>query len=132
MAKSNLNMFTCSGNLTRDAEVHEFPNGGKVCNFSVAINDSFGNNGEGRTLFMNCAVYGKRAESNLPTYLTKGIEVIVTGRLVPNEYTNKEGTQVRDVRLNVSDLYFVGSRQSGDSAPVAVEPQDLDTEGIPF
>jgi len=72
-----MNKYIFNGNLGRDAEVKTTQSGKVVCSFSVAVQDGYGDNQ--RTKWVKCSLFGKRAEGNLPQYLTSGTKVLVTG-----------------------------------------------------
>lgn len=88
-------VLTISGNLTADAEVKILSSGKTVCNFTVAVNHGSGEHK--KTTYVDCGVWGKRAESTLPQYLLKGTKVIVTGAPETRAYTPKDGGEPRGV-----------------------------------
>ena len=76
---SSLNKVQIIGNMTRDAEVKETPNGNKVANFSVATSrfwkDAGGEKQE-ETEFHNITAWGKLAEI-VESYTEKGKKVYI-------------------------------------------------------
>lgn len=99
------------GRLTRDPEVRNVQSGGEqvaVANFALACDRD---RGEG-TDFYDVVVWRKQAE-NVGKYLTKGREVLVTGRFQKRTYTAKtpEGAEYpRDVwELHADKVQFLGS-----------------------
>ena len=78
-------IITLVGNLTADPELRFTPSGAPVANFTVASTprtfDRTSNEWkDGDAMFLNCAVWRQAAE-NVAESLTKGMRVIVTGRL---------------------------------------------------
>lgn len=57
------NVFSFTGTVGRDAEVRHLPSGQAVLNVTVANNIGFGE--KQQTLWIRCAVWGKRAEGQL-------------------------------------------------------------------
>ena len=72
-----MNVFTFSGNLGKDAQLKSTQAGSNVLQFSVAVKSGYGD--KEKTNWIACVVFGKRAEVNLVSYLTKGQQVVVTG-----------------------------------------------------
>ena len=71
----------------------------------------FKRDGEPDADFFNCTSFGKQAEF-VERYLKKGTKVVVSGRLQNNNYTNKEGQKVYDVRIMVEDIEFAESKNA--------------------
>lgn len=80
---ANQNQVNITGRLGQDAEFKSFNNGGGVCNFSVAVSETWldKNSGERqeKTEWIPVAMFSKGAEK-LTQYLTKGTQVRVTGK----------------------------------------------------
>ncbi len=80
---ANQNQVNITGRLGQDAEFKSFNNGGGVCNFSVAVSETWldKNSGERqeKTEWIPVAMFSKGAEK-LAQYLTKGTQVRVTGK----------------------------------------------------
>lgn len=107
----SVNNCTFSGNIGKDAEVRD-AGGNKVANFSIAVN---GFKKTDPPMWVNCAIWGKRAEGGLINYLVKGQTVVVVGELKVRTY-EANGKNGHSVELNVSSLELVGSRDDGKSA----------------
>lgn len=97
-----MNVFSATGNLGQDCRKGE-GGGTSVVNFSVAVKSGFGD--RAKTMWIDCALWGKQAESKLPDYLTKGQQVAVSGELSTEE---KDGKAYLKLRCNSVDL--VGSK----------------------
>lgn len=126
-----MNSISISGNLGRDAEVRHLPNGDPVCGFSVA--DSQGR--DKPSLWWNCALFGKRAESLAP-YLTKGQTVTVIGNVTEREYTDKEGNKRKVQEVRVNDIALQGGKKdAAQSQPARQQystPDHFVSDDIPF
>jgi single-strand DNA-binding protein len=116
-----MNIFSFTGNLGKDCRVGKAGNS-TVCNFTVAVKSGFGNNEQ--TLWVDCALWGKQAESKLPEYLLKGQSVAVSGELGSREHEGKTY-----LTCNVNGIDLTGSKnaaqspQSPQSAPAQQPPQ---------
>ena len=116
------NVFSCAGSLGRDAELKTV-GAGSVLNFAVANSIGFGD--KKVTLWLDCALWGKRGES-VAQYLKKGQSVFVSGELTTREYQAKDGTLKTVLALNVNVVDLLGGKKDGQSqqynqapAPVA-------------
>lgn len=88
-------IITVIGNLTGDPELRFTQSGAAVANFTVASTprtfDRQANEWkDGDTLFLRCSIWREAAE-NVAESLTKGMRVIVQGRLVQRSYETREG-----------------------------------------
>ena len=100
--------ITVIGNLTADPELRFTPSGAAVCNFTVAstnrVLDRATNEWkDGDTVFLRCNVWRQYAE-NVAESLTRGMRVMVTGRLKVRQYETREGGKGdrKSTRLNSS------------------------------
>jgi len=101
-------IITVVGNLTADPELRFTPSGAPVANFTVASTprmfDRQSNEWkDGDALFLNCAVWRQAAE-NVAESLTKGMRVIVQGRLRQRSYETREGEKRTVVELEVEEI----------------------------
>lgn len=110
-----MNLLALTGNLGQDCKTNNV-NGTAVCNFSVAMKAGFGD--KAQTIWIDCALWGKQAESRLPEFLTKGQQVAVTGELSTREH---EGKTYLQLRCNSVDL--IGKKDDASPAPSQPSPQ---------
>lgn len=87
--------ITVVGNLVADPELRFTPTGLAVANFRIAstprvYNRESGQWEDGEALFLTCNVWREAAE-NVAESLSKGMRVIVNGRLKQRSYQNREG-----------------------------------------
>lgn len=109
-----------TGNLTRDPELRNTPNGASVCSFSVAVNRVYrDSNGEQKedVSFIDCSAWGKLGEM-ISQYAKKGTGVLVSGRLDQRSWEDKTTGQKRSrVEIVVEDFNFTGAgRENGGSS----------------
>jgi single-strand DNA-binding protein len=109
------NVFSFTGTIGRDAEVRYTPAGMAVLSVTVANNVGFGD--KQQTLWVRVALFGKRAEGQLATYLKKGQQVFVSGELTQNEYKANDGTTKTSLELNANIIDLVGKRNEPSQAP---------------
>lgn len=98
------------GNLGKDPEVTELENGGKMARFSVATNETY-RNGDGEkvtdTQWHQVVAWGKIADI-AESYLNKGKEVAVEGKLVHRQYDTAEGERKYVTEVRCSELLLLG------------------------
>ncbi|HTE22414.1 MAG TPA: single-stranded DNA-binding protein [Candidatus Limnocylindria bacterium] len=110
MARS-FNQVILMGNLTRDPELRQTPNGTSVCSFGLALNRSYkGQNGEWQeaTDFIEIIAWGPLGE-RVAQYLSKGRPCLVNGRLQSSSWEDKEtGKKRSKVEVVAQDVTFLG------------------------
>ena len=95
-----MNLAILTGNLGRDPEIRTH-NGDNILNFAIGV--ATGTRDKPETMWVACALSGKRATSLQP-YLFKGSRVTVSGPLRLEEYQAKDGTTKSRLRLSVDQL----------------------------
>jgi len=101
-------VITVIGNLTNDPELRFTPSGAAVASFTVAstprtLDRESGQWKDGDPLFLRCSVWRQYAE-NVAESLTKGMQVLVQGRLKQRSYETREGEKRTVVELDVDDV----------------------------
>jgi single-strand DNA-binding protein len=115
MARS-LNQVTLMGNLTRDPELRQTPNGQNVTSFSLALNRAYKDaSGEWQevTDYIDIVCWGPLAE-RVAQYLSKGRRCLVQGRLQSRSW-EQDGQKRNKVEVLANDVTFLDSRGAGDS-----------------
>jgi len=101
-------VITVVGNLTDDPELRFTPSGAAVANFTVAstprtLDRQTNEWKDGDALFLRCSIWRQAAE-NVAESLTRGMRVIVSGRLRQRSYETKEGEKRTVVELDVEEI----------------------------
>ena len=101
-------VITVVGNLTDDPELRFTPSGAAVASFTVASTprtfDRATNEWkDGDALFLRCSIWRQAAE-NVAESLTKGMRVVVQGRLRQRSYETREGEKRTVVELDVEEV----------------------------
>mgnify|MGYP003345175672 FL=1 len=99
------NTITLVGNLTRDPELRFTTGGRGQASFGLAVSRRYQQNGEWQeqTSYFNIVAWGQMGENAAAT-LTKGMRVLVTGRLEQREYTTREGDKRTAVEINADEI----------------------------
>ncbi len=97
-----------TGNLTADPELRFTPSGAPVANFTIASTprtfDKARNEWvDGDPIFLGCSVWRQAAE-NVAESLTKGMRVIVQGRLKSRSYETREGEKRTVLEIDVEEV----------------------------
>lgn len=116
MARS-VNQVILLGNLTRDPELRQTPNGQSVVSFSLALNRAYKDqSGEWQeaTDYIDVVAWGPLAE-RVSQYLTKGRRALVQGRLQSRSW-EQDGQKRSKVEVLANDVTFLDGRGEGDGA----------------
>jgi single-strand DNA-binding protein len=120
-----LNHINIMGRLTANPELKALNSGIKVASFRIACDRDYSSNGEKASDFIDCVAWRSTAEF-LCRNFTKGMPILVSGRLQSRDYTDREGNKRKAVEINVADLYFCGGdRKTAAAAPAAPALVDL-------
>ncbi len=107
MAAGDTNI-TVIGNMVADPELRFTPSGAAVASFRIASTPRFFDKQanewrDGDSLFLTCNVWRQYAE-NVAESLSKGMRVIVTGRLKQRSYETREGEKRTVFEVEVDDV----------------------------
>jgi single-strand DNA-binding protein len=107
MAAGDTNL-TMIGNLVNDPELRFTPSGAAVAKFTVASTPRYLDKNtnewkDGDSLFLNCQIWRQAAE-NVAESLTRGMRVIVSGRLKQRSYETKEGEKRTVFEVEVDEV----------------------------
>jgi single-strand DNA-binding protein len=100
--------LTITGNLTADPELRFTDTGTAVAAFTVAASrrvydQATGQWQDGDTLYLRCSAWRNLADHTAES-LTKGMRVIVTGRLKQRQYETTEGDKRTVYEIDVDDV----------------------------
>ncbi len=141
------------GNLSRDVELKYLPSGTAIGQFGIATNRTYKdtNTGENKqeVMFIDVKVFGRSAEV-ANQYLRKGSKALVEGRLVLEQWVDKNGYKRSKHVVIAEKVQFMDSKSqnsggefNGYKAQSAPKPQmqqtqqnipsiDIDESEIPF
>ena len=96
-----MNHITIHGNVGSEPELRYSQSGMALVEFSVA--DTYGKDDKKKTTWHNVVAFGSMAE-NFAASATKGNSVIVSGRYEVEEYTKKDGTKGKSVKVVADEI----------------------------
>lgn len=115
---ASLNKFQGIGNLGKDIEVRNMPNGDPVASVSVAITEKFkdrNGNQKDSTEWLNLVMFRRQAEI-AQQYLKKGSSIYFEGKLKTQSW-EKDGKKHFKTEVVVSNFQMLGSKGGQQSAP---------------
>ena len=138
----SINRVSISGNLTREPELRSTSGGSQILSIGVAVNDRRRNpqtdEWEDVPNFVDCVVFGKRAES-ISGYLHKGDKVAIDGKLRYSSWETKDGQRRSKLEVVVDEVEFMTRGQQEQQRPRKDSPvrtvppgDDVYDENIPF
>ena len=133
----SINSVCISGFLTREPDLRTTAGGTPVLSLGIAVNervkDASGNWGD-RANFIDCVMFGKRAES-VSQYLAKGTKVAIEGKLRYSSW-ERDGQKRSKLEVIVDELEFMSKGQNGQQqyspAPSQQVAPEIYASDIPF
>lgn len=112
---ASFNQVVLVGNLTRDPEMRDTSGGIVIANIGLAVNSSYGKGDDKKdeVLFINVTAFGKTAEI-VEKYLKKGSPMLVSGRLVLNEWEDRDGNARKEIKVTADRIQLIGSKRDDD------------------
>ena len=104
-----INNVVLTGRLTKDIELKATREGTSVCNFSLAVEQSYGK-GEKKTNFINCQAWKTTAEI-LDKYCGKGSLIGVEGSIQTRSYDNQQGQKVFVTEVLANKITFLETKK---------------------
>lgn len=112
----SVNKAILVGRLGRDPEGRYTQSGTPVCNLSIATTRRVKNKAtdqwEEETEWHRVSVFGKTADA-CTTYLAKGREVYVEGRIRTRSYEDKDGVKRYSTEVVADVVQFLGGKDGG-------------------
>lgn len=103
------NKIILIGNITKDVELRQTPNGSSVVSINLASNrkwkDSAGNQKE-EVCFIEASAFGKTAET-IAKFFKKGNPILVEGRLILQQWTDKDGGKRSKHIIGIDSFQFM-------------------------
>lgn len=95
------NHITVTGKVGQEPELRFTPGGMAVLTFTVA--DNYGKDDKKKTTWHNITVFGQLAE-NVANSIAKGVDVVIDGRFEQDEYTKKDGTKGKSIKIIANEV----------------------------
>jgi single-strand DNA-binding protein len=111
---ASVNKVIIVGNLGRDPETRVFPDGGTICNVTIATSRQWKDKTSGEKqeeTEWHRVVFRDRLAEIAGEYLRKGRSVYVEGRLKTRKYTDKDGVEKYATEVVATEMQLLGSRE---------------------
>lgn len=109
------NRIILVGNLTRDPEIRYTQSGKGVTKFTLAVNNP---RNKEETTFVDIVAWDRLGET-CNTYLKKGSNALVEGRLVIRSYDDKDGNKRKATEVVIDNMQMLGSRRDSEGGDFA-------------
>ena len=122
---ASINKVILIGNLGRDPETRTFPDGGTVCNVTLATTRSWKDKNSGDKVEeteWHRIVFRDRLAEIAAEYLRKGRQVYVEGRLKTRKYTDKDGVEKYATEIVATEMAMLGNREGMGGGGEESEP----------
>ena len=135
-----MNRWIGIGRITKDPELRHAQGGDtNVCSFTLAV-DRKGQKGQAD--FISCKAFGRTAEF-VDKYFSKGMKMVVEGRIQTGSYTNKNGDKVYTTDVIAENIEFCENKKQEEPKYAETERQqaaegfmniadELAKDGLPF
>ena len=117
-----MNNLSLIGRLTKDPELRYTNSGIAVCRFTLAVDKVLSkdkkmeaeNKGQPTADFIGITAFGKTGEL-VSSYITKGQQLAVTGRIRTSSYDDKDGKRVFRTDVIADRVYFISNSNGNNS-----------------
>ena len=113
---ASVNKVILIGNVGRDPETRYSPNGGAICNLSIATTRNWKDKASGEkreeTEWHRVVFYDRLAEI-VGEYVKKGRALYVEGRLKTRKWQDKDGVEKYTTEIIAEEMQLLGSREGG-------------------
>lgn len=133
---SSMNVVVLVGRLTKDPEIRYTGSQTAVCNFSIAIDDGFGQ--QKKTHYFDVIAWQKTAET-VHKYVQKGHLIGIEGRLTQEVWEDRQTGQKRSaVKVTANTIRLMQPRSNSNGQPGGQQDYDdlaavgTEPEQMPF
>jgi len=135
----SVNKVILIGNLGRDPEIRSTQDGMKVCNLSIATEESWRDKSTGdrksRTEWMRVVIFNERLVDVAEKYMRKGSKVYLEGSLQTRKWTDQAGVEKYTTEIVLQkfkgEIVLLGEKADTEGRPEP-EPEVDGDDSIPF
>lgn len=132
-----MNQITMLGRLTADPKYITTQTGKTIASFSLAVSKKYKD--QEQTTFINCKAFDKKADV-INQHFRKGHRILISGELVQEKYTNRDGQEVNTYSIIIQNLDLIEKREDAAQQAGAIKQQvqnngggiTPDDEDLPF
>lgn len=127
-----MNNVVLIGRLTKDPDLRYTANGVAVAQFTLAVDRPKQKDKEQETDFIPVVVWRQLAET-CASYLKKGRQAAVLGRMQVRNYENNEGRRVYVTEIVAENVRFLDAKSAeSNTSANPNHPQDISDDDLPF
>lgn len=131
----SINKVMLIGNVGKDPEIQQIPNGTKVAKFSIATTERYtAKSGEkvNKTEWHNIVIWRGLAEV-VERYVKKGDSLYLEGKIQTRKWETPDGQTKYATDIVCDNMQMLGSKSQGQAAaaPAAAQSQDQGNGGMP-
>ena len=121
-----MNKVTLMGRLTKNPETRYTPNNTVYTTFTLAVNRIYGKDTQ-EADFINIVAWNKTAEI-VSTYLTKGNQIALVGRIQTRDYDGKDGKRVyvTEVKTKIEEEFEIEEEPEIDFEELNNEIEEIE------
>lgn len=129
-----INKVILMGRLTKDPELRHTGTGKPVSNFTIAVDNSYGE--DNKADFINCVAWNKTAEF-VSNYFSKGKMIAVVGRIATRSWDGQDGKKNYATEVVTSEVCFCGDKKSDGTKETEQPSEDFtplnqEDDDLPF
>ncbi len=110
-----MNKVILVGNLARDPELRQTPQGTSVVRFTVAVSRRYSRDGQQQTDFISCTAWRSTAEF-ISRYFTKGSGIQLCGSIQTRSWDGQDGQRHYATEVVADEVSFNGPKSSNQSS----------------
>ena len=110
-----MNKVILVGNLARDPELRQTPQGVSVARFTVAVSRRYSRDNQQQTDFISCVAWRNTAEF-LCRYFTKGSGIQLCGSIQTRSWDGQDGQRHYATEVVADEISFNGPKSSNQSS----------------
>lgn len=110
-----MNKVILVGNLARDPDIRQTPNGVTMARFTVAVSRRFAKEGQQQTDFISCVAWRQQADF-LGRYFQKGSSLQLCGSIQTRSWDGSDGTKHYATDVVADEISFNGPKRDNPAS----------------
>lgn len=125
-----MNKVILVGNLARDPELRQTPQGVSVARFTVAVSRRYSRDGQQQTDFISCVAWRNTAEF-LCRYFHKGSGIQLCGSIQTSSWDGQDGQKRYSTEVVADEISFNGPKSANQSSSGGYQTSQSFSEPAP-
>lgn len=120
-----MNEFIITGRFTKNIELQTAENGTSYARCSIAVDDGYGE--KKKTYFLPFVLFNDMA-MNASKYCSKGSIIGIKGKIIMENYTDRQGNKRETMGLHVTNLTFLDTKKNDNPAVPKKDEEKIDLD----